>query len=97
MVTVTYHTLRARRDDGAQTGTEAPNAAHRSPALTAPTEPTLRKKLYAGLLRTLPFTLFVSFCICPSTATSIFSAWTCISFPTDGHGGSLSYLYEEFR
>lgn len=35
-------------------------------------------------LRALPFVLFVSFCLCPAVATTIFSAWTCVTYYEEG-------------
>ena len=42
------------------------------------------KDLYIGALRSLPFALFLSYCLVPSVSKSIFQSWSCIAFEVDG-------------
>ena len=42
------------------------------------------KNVHEGLLKALPFALFLSYCLVPTVSKTIFQSWSCIAYEFDG-------------
>ena len=54
-----------------------------------------RVTVYAGLQKTLPMLLFLTFLLVPSTSTRIFKTFLCVPFEYD-KGTTRRYLHDDF-
>ena len=49
----------------------------------------------AALFVSLPFSLFIAFCLAPGVSKGIFKSWDCEAFDLDGEGHTRSFLRED--